>query len=183
MIRSTLIKCFIEDFVNTQTSSTSCYKLINIIKNETPLPDVMFFNGEQKVNDLEKATAFNKYFSFCSDFPDILTDFSDGIHNSLDCSLSDCEKALRLSKQGCGPNGIPGTVYANTAIPLSVHFLQLAKCATEHGIYPSDWKHSYVKPLFKTGKRSSLKATGQFLLLTNYQCVLKDFFSPNCMIS
>ena len=46
--------CFIEDFVDTQTSSTSCYKLINIIKNETLLPDVMFFNGEQKVNDLEK---------------------------------------------------------------------------------------------------------------------------------
>ena len=51
MIRSSLIKCFIEDFVDTQTSSTSCYKLINIIKNETPLPDVMV---NRKLTTLKK---------------------------------------------------------------------------------------------------------------------------------
>ena len=139
----------------------------------------MFFNGEQKVDELEKATAFNKCFSsFYSDFPDIFTDFSDGIHNSLDCSLSDCEKALRHSKQGCGPNGISGTVYANTAIPFSVHFLQLAKCATEHGIYPSDWKHSYVKPFFKTGKRSSIESYRPIFFLDKLSMCFERLLFP-----
>ena len=82
---------FIKDFVNTQTLLSSCCKLIKSIKHETLLPDFMIFNGEQKNNDYEKAADFVEFFfSIASDLSDMFTDFSDGIYNLLEFTLTDC---------------------------------------------------------------------------------------------
>ena len=51
----------------------------------------MIFNGEQKNNDYEKAADFVEFFfSIASDLSDMFTDFSDGIYNLLDFTLTDC---------------------------------------------------------------------------------------------
>ena len=139
------------------------FKLINTLKNSTVYPPVMYFGNQSLVDDLSKAEALNNYFSsvFNPKRPatieqspncDIFLDDFDFWVNDIEILLSDCDDSL-----AAGPDNIPSFVLKSCSRVLAPAVYALFQSIKSSSIWPSEWKHSYVTALHKSGSTNDVK--------------------------
>ena len=68
------------------------------------------------------------------------------------------ENVLNLiQNKGPGPDDIPAKILVNCVYSLSRPIYLLFKLSLESGVFPEQWKYSFVTPIFKSGNQSDAK--------------------------
>lgn len=76
--------------------------------------------------------------------------------HSLSVSYDEVYERLRELKDdsSSGPDGIPPIVLKNCAFSLTIPLTVLFHISLQSGTFPSAWKISYIKPIFKSGDKN-----------------------------
>ena len=89
-------------------------------------------------------------------------DFSDNELNHVSFGGQEIENDLANVSLGFGVDKLPDSFLRHAAAPLSIHVSLLFSSILSSCVYPSNWKLSYVSPVFKHGDR-----TFRLLISTN----------------
>ncbi|CAD6215467.1 GSCOCG00011207001-RA-CDS, partial [Cotesia congregata] len=76
----------------------------------------------------------------------------------LEVRYDDVLKVMKKlnDKKGAGPDGIPNLFLKNCAIGLCEPITHIFHKSVEEGVFPSEWKLSYICPIYKSGSKSSI---------------------------
>ena len=78
--------------------------------------------------------------------------------DSLEFTQEEVSSALKNASSGNGPDNIPGKLLQCLANELSPHVTVLFNHILKTGIFPKQWKQSYVTPLYKNGNRNCVSS-------------------------
>ena len=81
--------------------------------------------------------------------------------------------ALKNASSGNGPDNIPGKLLQCLANQLSPHVTVLFNHVLKTGIFPKQWKQSYVTPLYKKGNRNCVSSYRPISNLSKLSLVLE----------
>ena len=146
---------FFENFLNFNTKMNDIYKLTESLRIEDQFPNEMFHNINQFIGPSEIAQEFNTFF--ISQFTPCdrqYRDFPPSVPNEIEFSLEEVIETLLQTSDGMGSDNMSGATIRTIAIPLSIHFLGLARSILETAKYPDNWKLVDVKPLHKKGAKN-----------------------------
>ena len=77
---------------------------------------------------------------------------------------------------GSGVDKLPGSFLRHAAAPLSIHVSLLLSSILSSCVYPSNWKLSYVSPVFKHGDRTSVSSYRPLSILPKLSLVFEMLF-------
>jgi hypothetical protein len=105
------------------------------------------------------ANFFESVYSKSSFHTPDIQDFYGVDLESLSVSYDEVfERLLELNDDSsCGPDGIPPIFLKNCAFSLTFPLTVLFNISLQSGTFPSEWKISYVTPIFKTGSKNMAK--------------------------
>ena len=145
-------------------------------KSDRSIPPL--YENDQKIpDDLSKATLFNNYFASILSFtenviiPDLpnfkyLTDTRLGRITTNENEVESLLRRINTNKSS-GPDGIGNWVLKHCAKSLSFPYSKLFNKSLETGIFPSQWKHANVCPVFKKDNKSDKTNYRPISLLTS----------------
>ena len=129
------------------------------------------------------ANAFNEYFVKSFQKPaHVYRDFSDDLFNIAPITFSAVYSALLKTKNGCGLDRFPG-LFLSCASDICFHVLKLFVHITETSCFPSNWKKSYIRPVYKNGSRNFINSYRPISILSKFSLaferILVDFLYEN----
>ena len=160
---------FFENFLKFNTKMNVIYKLIESLRIEDQFPNEMFHNNNQFIGPSEIAQEFNTFF--ISQFTPCdrqYRDFPPSVLNEIEFSLEEVIETLLQTSDGMGSDNMSGATIRTIAIPLSIHFLGLARSILETAKYPDNWKLVDVKPLHKKEQRTLYPIIGLLPISPGY---------------
>lgn len=156
----------------TENEVKSCPKrFFNYAKtrlNSSIFPSKMSLDGKVGENSEQIcnlfATFFQETYSKFSDadrdfeyfthFPDLTSDI--GVNQILLRDIMTGLKDLDANK-GSGPDGIPPRFLKNLATEFAAPLFWLFNKSLETGMFPNEWKKSFLIPIYKSGKKSDVR--------------------------
>ena len=169
---------------------------VNKQRNECGLPTTMFLGDTEGSNTLDICNLFKTHFRsvFSDESIDqcgIVSAASNvpnrsvvGPHPTITVSTitTACAKLKRSSNPG--PDGVPSVILkkcvSSIALPLAIVFNQ-SLCS---GTFPTIWKKSFLFPVFKKGKKSSICNYRGIAALCAasklFELIVLDFIKHNC---
>ena len=173
---------FLDSFKSSNTGTSSCFRLIIKLKNES-LPMTMFFEGEKLSGATSIAYAFNTLFSSVyRPIDSRFADFSDRLHNNLIFNEGDVKMALSKASLGCGFDNIPGEFLRSAESSLSFHLTKLFHSMAHNCLFPDSWKKAVITPVFKKGTRSQIVSYRPISILSKlslvFERVIFNFLYP-----
>ena len=142
------------------------WKYVKSLRNDTGLPRLMSLDEVEAFDDKEKCNLFADFFqsvyikhddnfmNVFNNYPTPLFEIDDMVMSSEDIYKE--LVCLDISKS-TGPDGIPNIFMKSVAqsvhLPLQIIFEQ----SLRHGVFPINWKKSYITPIFKNGSKSDMK--------------------------
>jgi hypothetical protein len=144
-------------------SSKDYWKTMKIVMGAKAKPGIgtLNVNGDQLVDSVEKATAFNRYFaSQCTlnDVPSAMPPMSFetaeriGVVRTTPDEVETLTRALDSSKAN-GPDGISIQFLKSTATSISDALSRLFNTSFRRGIVPTQWKEANITPVYKKGDK------------------------------
>ena len=141
------------------------YRYVNSkIKGRGVIPDLRNNDGSVINKNLDKANAFNEFFSSVFTKEDI-TELPDlpnkGVKQQLTNVTFTCDDVLKLL-QGLKPDKSPGPdsihphVLKECAHELAYPLFRLFRKSLDEGNIPKDWKSGNVTPIYNKGSRTSV---------------------------
>ena len=120
------------------------------------------------------ATAFNNHFSnVFNRSVGIFTDFSPGDFNDVVFGFEEVNAALKLASLGTGLDSIPGLFLRENADNLTFHVYKLFAGIVDSCEYPSQWKDSYVTPIFKSGSKMDISCYRPISILSKLSLIFE----------
>ena len=177
-------EAFLGQFCQSNSGLHGCFRLLNALKSNS-LPQSFYLLGEDKLLTdcpITIADAFNEYFFKSFEKPDhVNDDFSEDLSNSVPITFSAVYSALLKAKDGCGLDRIPGLFLSFCASDIYFHVLKLFVHITETSCFPSNWKSSYIRPVYKNGPRNFINSYRPISILSKlslaFEPNLFDFFN------
>ena len=165
---------FTESFTSTNSSTNDCYRLLKTINQSINLPKMMKF-GENVFNDSYSiACAFNRHFGdVFNKVTGTFSDFSESTLNRVSIHFDDVKTALENSSLGTGFDNVPGAFLRNSASEITFHVQKLFDSIIISGEYPSQWKNSYITPIFKSGDKCDIKCYRPISILSKLSLVFE----------
>ena len=172
---------------HSRSHSSAIHSYIRSISGLNSLPAVMTLDSNSAASDKEKAILFNQYFHSVfstSSFPLPSTSeltrpnsFIDAvIFNELDVFKG--LRALDVSKaMGC--DGIGPMVLKHCAIALYQPFYHLFSLSLSQHYLPLEWRTHLIKPIYKSGDKSSVRNYRPISLLCIVSKVLEKVVYDN----
>ena len=166
--------------------STKIYSYIRSITGQNNIPHSLHFNNTSVDSDQDKATLFNRYFhsvytnsSFSlpnvCDLPQpdsVLGDVSISEDDVFD-ALTSLDPSKAMGCDGIGPKLLK---HRAVALYQPLHHLFCESLAQQY--IPFEWRTHLIKPIFKTGDRSSVKNYRPISPLCYFQSTRKDCVQP-----
>ena len=173
---------FLEQFCQSNSGLHGCFRLLNAIKSNS-LPQSFYLPGEDKLLTgcpITVANAFNEYVVKSYEKPaHVNGDFCENLFNSVPITFSAVYSALLKTKDGCGLDRIPGLFLSSCASDICFHELRHFVHITETSCFPSNWKKSYIKPVYKNGPRNFIYSYRPISILSKlslaFELILFDF--------
>lgn len=150
--------------VNGQIKSNPKYfwKYSEESRKISGFPKTMFHGDRTSSTLQETADLFAHSFSSVYRTPSLIPPLYNSL-NSIDfnsCHLSEHAVLKELShlpkKFSSGPDGIPSFILRSCAAELVRPLTQIFNDSLSTGVYPAEWKDSYVIPIFKSGDRCNV---------------------------
>ena len=141
------------------------YRYVNSkIKGRGAIPDLRNSNGSVINENLDKANAFNKFFSSVftkEDIAELPQLPNKGVKQQLTDVSFTCEDVLKLLQdlkpdKSPGPDMIHPRVLKECAHELAYPLFRLFRKSLDEGNVPKDWKSGNVTPIHKKGSRTSV---------------------------
>ena len=148
---------FLEQFCQSDSGLHDCFRLLNALKSNSLLQSFYLLGEDKLLTDcpITIANAFNEYFVRCFEKPaHVYGAFSEDLFNSVSITFSAVYSALLKLKDGCGLDPIPRFFLSSCASDNCFHVLKLFVLITETSCFPSNWKRSYIRPVYKKGPRN-----------------------------
>ena len=173
---------FLEQFCQSNSGLHCCFRLLNALKSNS-LPQSFHLLGEDKfLTDcpINIANAFNEYFvkSF-EKAAHVYGDFFEDLFNSVPITFYAVFSAMLKTKEGCGLDRIPGFFLSSCASDICFHVLKNFVDLTETSCFPSNWKRSYIRPVYKNGPRNFINCYRPISILLKlslaFERILFDF--------
>ena len=171
-----------EVFINqfNLSSTSECFKLLKTLGYNSALPSIMYHGNISLTTELEKATGFNKFFaSVFNDqemftLPDLFSNVSICL-NDLNLSLPDIESFLNYcpDTSNTGPDNIPSFVLSHCSDIISPLVYDLFAWILKHKNWPSQWKTSFVTPLYKSDARNDITNYRPISILPRISLILE----------
>ena len=139
------------------------WKIVNRRRSTGGVPRLMQYNGITFTDTKSTTDLFAGFFSsvFADDDPlyQGVLGPSPGTFRNCTITRPDLVKSLRELDvgKGAGPDKIPNMLLKPLAEEFSEPLAILFDASLEAGIFPTQWKHSFVVPIFKAGNRSDCK--------------------------
>ena len=121
------------------------------------------------------ANLFNLYFVSVYNKSSKQKVFEQPVENGLDSlqiTQEEVSSALKNASSGNGPDSFPGKLLQCVANELSPHVTVLFNHILKTGIFPKQWKQSYVTPLYKKGNRNCVSSYRPISNLSKLSLVL-----------
>lgn len=165
-LNSLSYKLYIENLqINIKNDPKQFWNFINAKKKSNGYPTIMNLNDTCSTSPQEIANLFANYFKSVYKKDDNIdwtsfdeTYFPDFDIKSFSISESDMLNALNNVNQntGAGPDRLPAIFLKNCANSLCWPLAKLFNWSLDSGVFPHMWKHSFVKPIYKSGKRNEI---------------------------
>ena len=171
-----------EQFCHSKSGPAGCFRLLYALKYNS-LSQFLYLLGENKrLVDcpLTIANAFNEYFVKHFEKPaHVYNDFSTDIINSVPITFSAVYSALLRTNDGRGLYRIPGLFPSSCASDICFHVLKVFVQITETSCFPSGWKRSYIRPVYKNGPQNFINSYRPISILSKlslaFERILFDF--------
>lgn len=134
--------------------------------NDLDIPTTMMWEEKTANTGDEITNLFASYFKSVYDTYDgALTNQPTDVQFECDSNLCELNvsfdevfKQLRSLdiKKGAGPDGIPNILLRNCAVGLCEPITHIFDKSVMSGVFPRQWKLSYISPIHKSGPRSSI---------------------------
>ena len=148
---------FTQTFTARNAKTSDCYAFIKAINQTSHIPKSMVLEDSTFRCNYSIATASNNHFSnVFNRSVGIFTDFSPGDFNDVVFGFEEVNAALKLASLGTGLESIPGLFLRENADNLTFHVYKLFAGIVDSCEYPSQWKDSYVTPIFKSGSKMDI---------------------------
>lgn len=153
---------------NLRRNPKSFWSFVNSKRKDSGLPVSMHYNTQEASSAKEKCNLFAKRFSSvftadCLSECDINTATSDvpadiSCLNNLHISAEDIIKASKRLKPSSspGPDGIPTCILKKCIQQLSLPLHHIFNLSISSGVFPAQWKSSFMFPVFKKGDRQDM---------------------------
>lgn len=133
-------------------------------KKTSGYPAVMSFHDQSSFNMQESSVLFANYFSEVYTNANVnVSDAATFVNSIVDISsieLSSGEVFLGLihlnKNKGNGPDNIPPSLLIKCALTLCEPLTYLFNLSLSSGIFPSRWKTSFIRPIYKSGVRKDV---------------------------
>ena len=179
----------IASFHSTTSSSPSSavYSYIRSISGQASLPAVMTLDNQSAASDMEKASLFNQYFHsvFTTSPPSLLpsTEMTSPISfiDNVTFNELDVFKALRSldTSKAMGCDGISPMVLKHCAMAIYQPLYHLFSLSLSQFYLPLEWRTHLVKPVYKSGDKSSIQNYRPISLLCIVSKILEKIFYDN----
>ena len=163
---------FIKNF--TCTGLQGCFKLTKLLNNTGDILGFVLSQGTPVYKDTEIAEAFKDYF-FTVYQPNITStiDFSENELKHVSFGRQKFEIGLVNASLGSGVDKLPGSFLRLATAPLSIHVSLPFSSVLSSCVYPSNWKLSYVSPVFKHVDRTSVSSHRPISILPKLSLVIE----------
>ena len=160
----------IKNLENSMTDSKQFWSYIHSKYKYYDLPNNMSYNNNESDNPLQIADLFKQFFagSYIDTDCDIPSFYYNKTINIGSCDIGLIDVVNRIEKLNLtlsyGPDEISPSFIYNCRFVLSPVLLKLFKISLSCGVFPEEWKKSYITPIFKSGNRT---------LIENYRPISK----------
>lgn len=162
----------ISSIESNMTDSKQFWSYVHSKYKYYDLPNSMKYGDIESGDSKVIANLFKKHFCRCYDDGDcnilnVNLNYKKTIDiNNCDVSILDVfNKIEKLNlKLSCGPDDISPIFVYNCRFILSSVLCNIFNLSLQRGIFPHEWKKSYITPIFKSGNRS---------LIENYRPISK----------
>lgn len=156
------------------------WRFVGEKRSTNSFPNSMFLGNESAETGQDIVNLFAKFFSTVYDgsictIPDLQ------LQQSCDISLNKfslSEVFKKISElpntSSCGPDSIPNIFLKNCVCTLSVPLQMIFNLSLDTSTFPSIWKHSFVRPIFKSGNTNDIS---NYRGVSNQNAVAKLFDS------
>ena len=173
---------FLEQFCQSNSGLHGCFRILNALKSNS-LPQSFYLPGDEKLLTdcpITIANTINEYFVKSFEKPaHVYGDFSGDFFNSVLITFSAVYSALLKTKDSCGLDRIPGLFLSSCVSDLCFHVLKLFVHITETSCFPSNWKRSYIRPVYKNCPRNFVNSYRPISILSKlslaFERILFDF--------
>lgn len=139
------------------------WQFVKSKQNKSDVPPNMFFENTAASCPSDICSLFKEFFSSVySDTnviarPNLVEPFVP-IGNLVlnECDILNSLMCLNANK-GCGPDDIPAIFLVNCAQSLFRPLTYLFNLSLTSGIFPTIWKTSYIRPIYKSGSKNNVK--------------------------
>ena len=173
---------YLEQFCQSNGGLHGCFRLLKALKSNS-LPQSFHLLGEDKLLTdctITIANAFNEFLVKSFEKPaHVYGDFSEDLFNNVPITFSAVYSALLKTKDGCGLDRIPGLFHSSCASDICFHVLKHFLHITETSCFPSNWKKSYIRLVYKNGLRNFINSCRPISILSKwsfaFERILFDF--------
>jgi len=153
---------FIQKTQNSITSNPKLFwKYVNSKRSTLSLPNSMYYNNENISGGNDITNCFAQHFSSVLNMPSITESIVDYYNTSIpSVDLNSCTLAIsdvynelnEIKYSTCsGPENISNTFFMQCKFVLSTPLLMIFNRSLAIGVFPDQWKISYVSPVYKSG--------------------------------
>jgi hypothetical protein len=164
-----------------KTDPKKFWSFINSKKNFNSVPASMVFNNTTITDPQTIVESFADYFSQSFgrnpsvDIPS--APYSYNVFNLTSVTYDDVLKALkRLKRMTSGPDQIPAFVIRDCASVFAKPLQMLFNLILRNNCYPTKWKLSTIRPIFKKGSPSEITNYRPIALINNFSKLFEYLF-------
>ena len=149
-------------------------------RKSTSIPNLLDESNKQVLDDRSKCNLLNRFFAKQSSLDDSgvsvppVTPYTGSILNAMSFTVNEVLKvinSLNISK-ATGPDGIGNSFIRQVLPPFAGEITIFFNFCLQNGIFPNQWKMSFVTPVFKKGDRTHVNNYRPISLL----CCLSKVF-------
>ena len=164
----------IED--NIGKNPSKFWSHIRLLRNENSIPGIMSYKGDELTDLKSIVNSFADHFQQSyvqSQSSPLSTVTSSSVLCISKFEEEDVFKALRKikSKFTSGPDGVPAFILNDCANAFAYPLTILFNLSLKLSIYPSLWKRSVIRPIFKNGDRTLIEKYRPISLMCNFSKV------------
>lgn len=140
------------------------WKYTKSLKTSNHLPNLMFLNEESSNTDEGISNLFAKHFSSVySHSSNLHASIPPPFNSVINLSSVEIAESAVLSKlnslapkTSSGPDNIPSIVLKYCSSALAKPLCLIFNKSLSEGVFPEEWKSSYIIPIFKSGNRTQI---------------------------
>lgn len=142
---------------NVKTNSKYFWSHVNKLRTSPSIPYSMSYNDLSASNDICIADLFSHYFQSNFNYNNMSTTMFSGVPSHILSSMIISPEQLHRAflrmkiSSSSGPDGIPSYFIQQCWSNLNVPLLNLFNMSLKNGIFPNQWKFSYIQPIHKKG--------------------------------